>query len=127
MALILAVDDEPHVTTLLKLRLESVGHEVELSSNGEEALAALLSRNFDLLITDIMMPGMGGRELCEKIRAVSAEPEPHIFVVSSTPEEDNRAWTRDFPNVEFIEKPVSMRRMIDRIAELFPAPESGLP
>lgn len=68
MAKILIVDDEPHIIELEKGVLESEGFEVITAENGEEGLAALEKTIPDLVILDMMMPGMSGREVCEKIR-----------------------------------------------------------
>ncbi|MDH3214586.1 MAG: response regulator [Myxococcales bacterium] len=125
MGVILVVDDEPHATRVLKTHLERAGHQVQVASNGEDALQKLGEIEFDVLITDICMPRMGGRELCERVRAANVEPEPLIFVLSSSAEAEHRVWTRDFLNVEFIEKPVSLKRLVERVAELLAKPDAS--
>ena len=115
MKSILVVDDEPHATRLLKLRLEAVGYRVDLASNGEEALEKIGANSYDALLTDICMPRMTGRELCTEVRKQSANDAMVIFVITSRPEDEYRSWTRDLENLEFFEKPVSIRRLIETI------------
>ncbi len=64
MRSILVVDDEAFVTRVTKLALERAGYHVEVASDGEEALGSLGKCPFDVVITDLIMPRMSGRELC---------------------------------------------------------------
>ncbi len=115
MKWVLVVDDEPFATRLLKSRLEEAGYRVEVAADGAEALERLSRRHFDALVTDLMMPRMGGRELCEEVRKHSVNDEPFILVVTSRPESELREWTGEFPNLSFMEKPVSLRRLVAAI------------
>ncbi|MCK5281900.1 MAG: response regulator [Nanoarchaeota archaeon] len=65
---IMVVDDEPHLVELVKAVLESNGFEVTTAGGGNECLDKLKDNEPDLIILDMMMPGMSGRETCEKIR-----------------------------------------------------------
>jgi DNA-binding response OmpR family regulator len=113
---ILVVDDEPAVTRVLQLQLEGAGHQVRVAHDGEQALKMLREEPFDLVITDICMPRMDGRQFCEQVRSERPDGEPLIFVVSSRPEDEYRSWTQDLPNIEFLEKPLSLRRLMTRVA-----------
>jgi CheY-like chemotaxis protein len=66
---ILVVDDEPHMIELVKAILNEEGYDVTTASDGKEGLQVLEKLKPDLVILDMMMPGMSGREVCEKIRA----------------------------------------------------------
>jgi CheY-like chemotaxis protein len=66
---ILVVDDEEDIRTSLQTLLEASGYQVQTANNGKSALQILRKENFDLVITDLLMPDMSGRELAEKIRA----------------------------------------------------------
>ena len=125
MTSILVVDDEVVVTRILKLRLSSAGYEVDSACNGEEALLKLDGRRFDVLVTDICMPAMTGRELCEQVHERRFDPPLLVFVCSSRPEDEFRDWTRDVPGVEFMEKPVSLKRLIERIDQRLKAVPSA--
>lgn len=69
MARILVVDDVPTVTALIRALLEPEGHDVLESSDGEEALNLAGSIDFDLIITDMMMPGLDGIETVKQLRS----------------------------------------------------------
>ncbi len=115
MKSILVVDDEPHVSRVVKLRLEEVGYHVELASNGEEALEKLREESFDALITDVVMPRMTGRELCQRISKELPDLDLLIFVITSSSEIEHRDWINEVPRAELIEKPVSTTRLIARL------------
>ena len=115
MKSILVVDDEPHVSRVVKLRLEEVGYHVELASNGEEALEKLREESFDALITDVVMPRMTGRELCQRISKELPDLDLLIFVITSSSEIEHRDWINEVPRAELIEKPISTTRLIARL------------
>ena len=71
---ILAVDDEPRYLRLIRFNLETVGYRVDGVGTGEAALESLAIDGFDLVILDIMLPGLDGFEVCERIREVSSVP-----------------------------------------------------
>jgi CheY-like chemotaxis protein len=66
---ILVVDDEPHMIALVKAILSEEKYDVTTASDGKEGLKILEKLKPDLVILDMMMPGMSGREVCEKIRS----------------------------------------------------------
>jgi CheY-like chemotaxis protein len=68
MTRVLCVDDHEEVVQLLKLSLELEGYDVETSLSAEEGLKKLKKQPFDLIITDLEMPGMNGWEFCEKLK-----------------------------------------------------------
>ncbi len=116
---ILVVDDEPYATRVVKLKLEAEGYAVSVASDGQEALDRVRESDFDAVVTDICMPRMTGREFTETVRSELPERKAFIFVSSSRPEDEARAWTRDLPRVAFIEKPLSLRRLAERLHALF--------
>jgi len=116
---IVIVDDEPHVLRVLRLSLEREGYEVESFANGEEAIDALRENHPDALITDIQMPRMTGEQLCQIIQAEMPEREFLIFVLTSRTEIEHREWSRQIGNLQFLEKPVSIRNLIVCLDEYF--------
>ena len=116
---IFIADDEPHVLRVLKLSLEKEGYAVENSNNGKEALARLEQSHPDILITDIQMPLMTGEELCKHINAHMPERKFLIFVLTSRTEIEHREWSRDIQNLLFLEKPVSIRNLLEKLEGYF--------
>jgi len=119
MKKIFIADDEPHVLRVLKLSLEKEGYAVETCANGKEALNRLEQEHPDILITDIQMPLMTGEELCKHINAHMPERKFLIFVLTSRTEIEHREWSRDIENLKFLEKPVSIRNLLDKIEGYF--------
>jgi CheY-like chemotaxis protein len=115
MKSILVVDDEPHMTRVKKLSLERAGYQVEVARDGEEALEKLSLRPFDAVVTDLMMPRLNGRKLCEQIQEKMPERRPFIFVVTSSSQDEHREWASQLPRTEFLEKPLSLRHLVSRL------------
>lgn len=119
MKKIIIADDEPHVLRVLKLSLEKEGYTVDTCANGREALTRLEREHPDILITDIQMPQFTGEELCRHINEHMPEREFLIFVLTSRTEIEHREWSRDIDNLQFLEKPVSIRNLLETIEEHF--------
>jgi CheY-like chemotaxis protein len=119
MKKIVIADDEPHVLRVLKLSLEKEGYAVEGFSNGKGALTSIELEHPDILITDIQMPVMNGEQLCRHIQQEMPTRQFLIFVLTSRTEIEHREWSREIDNLAFLEKPVSIRNLIDRLNEYF--------
>ncbi len=112
MKRVLIADDEAHVVRILQRTLERAGYQVESCPNGEAALARVREAPPDVLISDVQMPRMGGRELCQRIqRELPARHFP-IVVITSRPEYEERVWSHHIDNLHFMEKPLSPRRLV---------------
>lgn len=116
---ILIVEDEPHVIRVFKMALERKGHTVETAPDGIAALEWLETGHPDVLITDIHMPKMAGQELCETIVKKFPGRQFLIFVITSRTEIEHREWTRNIHNLLFLEKPVSIRKLLSMIDSYF--------
>ena len=115
---ILIVEDEPHVIRVMQLALEKNGFNVRSSHNGEQALEELKQDLPDLLITDIDMPRMNGKVLCETIERDISDRKFPILVLTSKTEIEHREWTRNISGTKFLEKPVSIRKLLKLLDEL---------
>ena len=114
---ILIVEDEPHVVRVMQLALEDNGYEVGIANNGEQALKILEKGTPDLLITDINMPRMNGETLCKKIEEEMPNRTFPILVLTSKTEIEHREWTSKMENTFFLEKPVSIRKLLKMLEE----------
>jgi DNA-binding response OmpR family regulator len=119
---ILIADDEPYVLRVIKLRLERAGYQVECASNGQLALERLRVDPPDVLITDIQMPVMSGKDLCARIQAELPQRKFLIFVITSRTEVEHRVWSSRLHNMQFLEKPVSMGNLLAKLDEYFSRP-----
>ncbi|MDH3762681.1 MAG: response regulator [Gammaproteobacteria bacterium] len=119
MKKILIADDEPHVLRVLKMSLEKEDYEVDVCANGMEALARIEKQAPDILITDIQMPLMTGEELCRHIEEYMPDRSFLIFVLTSRTEIEHREWSRNIHNLLFLEKPVSIRNLVEKLDGYF--------
>ncbi|MDH3900171.1 MAG: response regulator [Gammaproteobacteria bacterium] len=119
MKRILIVDDEPHVIRVVRLALERNGYLVDAAANGKQALEYLEEQHPDLIITDIDMPQMNGKDLCMEINSSLPDRTFHIFVLTARAELEHRKWASAIPNLDFMEKPVSIRRLVSRLDTYF--------
>lgn len=114
-AKILVVDDEERIRRLLKMYLEREEYVVEDAENGEIALKKALENDYDLIILDLMMPGIDGIEVCQEIRKVKATP---IIMLTAKGEEANRVQGFEAGTDDYIVKPFSPREVVLRVKAL---------
>ena len=111
MARILIVDDEPDVRFMMRLILETAGHRVTEARHGAIGLKSVKARQPDLVITDVMMPTMGGLEFIERLRSNPKTAAIPILIVSGNSELATAADTR-------LPKPFTRRELLDAAALL---------
>ena len=119
MERILIVDDEPHVIRILRMALEQSGYLVDDAANGIQAMEYLGKQHPDLVITDIDMPRMDGKELCMNINSTLPNRVFGIYVLTARAELEHRQWAKEIPNLEFMEKPVSIRKLLSKLGNFF--------
>jgi CheY-like chemotaxis protein len=116
---ILCVDDEEIPRTLRKLVLQKQGYEVVAVSSGKEALTILTTRNFDLVLTDQMMPGMLGTELTRQIKLTT--PAIPVVIISGVNElPADSSFADRF--ISKIEGPEALFSGITEVLELYRSP-----
>jgi CheY-like chemotaxis protein len=109
---ILIADDEPYISRVLKLVLQKAGYDVMCVGNGKQAIDAYRNSHPDIIITDVKMPQMTGRELVESIRHSEGDNVTPVVVMTSTLESENRDWVTELDKVSFLGKPVSPRELV---------------
>jgi len=109
---ILVVDDEAAIRDAVSYALRSEGFEVEVASDGEAALEAALGAQHDVVVLDLMLPGMSGMEACRRIRAESAVP---IIMLTARGAELDRVLGLEVGADDYVTKPFSMAELIGRI------------
>ena len=109
---ILVVDDEASIVDIIKYNLEKEGFRPITASDGYEALEAFRKEEPDLVILDVMMPGMDGYEVCRKIRETSNVP---IIMVTARAEEIDTVLGLEMGADEYVTKPFSMRELMARV------------
>ncbi|KZN95891.1 MULTISPECIES: response regulator transcription factor [Aeribacillus] len=109
---ILVVDDEERIRRLLKMYLERENYQIDEAENGDEALEKALCVDYDLIILDIMMPGIDGIEVCKQLREKKATP---VIMLTAKGEEVNRVQGFEVGADDYIVKPFSPREVVLRV------------
>jgi len=112
---ILVVDDDDRIRTLLKRYLSENGYRASVAPNGEKARELLGSVEFDLLILDVMMPGLSGFDLTEKIRAASNVP---ILLLTARGLPEDRIEGLERGADDYLSKPFEPRELLLRVNAL---------
>jgi len=120
---ILIVDDEPGITQLLRLNLEKSGrYTVRTENDAERVLAALVEFKPELIMLDVMMPGMDGGTLAEKIRATRAYRQtPIIFLTAAVRQEELDARDGVIGGFPYIAKPLNVKGVMGIIERHLPS------
>jgi len=112
---ILVVDDEPVSLRLVRALLEKEGHTVITANNGEEALAIVLESPPHMVVTDWMMPGMDGVELCRRLRETEAGRDLYILILTGQNEEQRIVQAFEAGADDHVAKPINQRLLMARI------------
>jgi len=118
---ILVIDDEPQITRVLRAALSAQAFDVRTANDPEEGLRTFAEWLPDLVITDLMMPGLSGVEVCRAIRATSSTP---ILVLSVRDHERSKIEALDSGADDYVTKPFGIQELVARVrAHLRRAPE----
>lgn len=118
MATILLVDDEPDIRVLTRMMLEKAGHSVVEAVNGEEGLEMLKKHRPDLILLDVMMPGMKGWKVCEKIKANKKTMNIPVVMFTIRASEDSVKKSYECGADAHISKPFDIKELLDTVDKL---------
>ena len=112
MCTILVIDDENGITRIIKEILTRTGHRVEIAANGKEGIQKFDDGRFDMVITDIRMPGIDGKGVLQHIRKSERQTTP-IIGISGTP------WLLKESGFDMIlSKPFPLKELVDSVKNL---------
>ena len=112
MLKILLVDDDPNIRQLLNLYLEKEGFEVMMASRGDEALKIFKTSPPNLMLLDIMLPGMDGWQVCREVRKISNIP---IIMLTAKDETFDKVLGLELGADDYVAKPFDMKELVARI------------
>jgi len=112
MALILIVDDSPTDQHVISTALESHGYQTVIAGDGEEALSLAESRHPDVILMDIVMPGMNGFQATRKLARNPATSGIPVVMVTSKNLETDRIWGLRQGAVDYLTKPVGEAELV---------------
>lgn len=110
---ILVVEDDPNIVDVLEIHLKDLGYNVDRAEDGEMGLNKAQSNQYALVILDIMLPKLGGLEVCQKIRAENKTLP--ILMLTARNEEMDKVLGLEFGADDYITKPFSIREFIARV------------
>ena len=108
---ILIVDDNPEIREIINVLLGGEGFEVSEAENGAQALTLIEQQDFDLIILDIMMPGMNGYQTCLEIRKLANAP---ILFLSARTQESDKTLGFSSGGDDYLAKPFSYAELVSR-------------
>jgi len=112
---ILIIDDEAYIRRVLELKLKNRGYEVLTAANGEEGFSAIESQQPEVVISDIMMPKLDGKTLCEKTNPIKKKRRFLTIIVTARINPEERDWIAQMQDTIFMEKPFSPNKIVDAI------------
>jgi DNA-binding NtrC family response regulator len=112
---VLLVDDEEKFLEVLSQRLETRGIDAETSTSGEEALVKIKNKNFDAIVLDVMMPGIGGIETLKRIRKENLDVQ--IIMLTGRGSVDKAVEAMKEGAIDFMEKPADINTLLNKISE----------
>ena len=121
MSRILVVDDDQMTRQLLRKVLTGAGFTTTVAKDGVDALKALRTRRFDLLLLDVWMPRMNGLDLLEKIRTRKTKPRVVVMTSDDAPETLLKAVRRQA--FQYVHKPIESAALLQTVREVLKAPE----
>ena len=115
---ILVVEDDPGIADALEYNLLREGYAVVLATDGRKALAEALARPPDLIVLDLMLPGMDGVEVCRRLRAEPATRPTPILMLTAKSEEIDQIVGFSVGADDYVTKPFSVKVLLQRIRVL---------
>jgi len=123
---IFIVDDEKAIVTLLTYNMEKAGYETNVAFDGNEAITMAMTYQYDLIILDLMLPGMDGLEVCKTLRQNKIDTP--ILILTAKTDEFDKILGLELGADDYITKPFSPREIVARVKAILrrarqPVPE----
>jgi two-component system response regulator RegX3 len=119
---ILVVDDEASITEFVSYNLRKEGYKVDVAANGDDALALADANTFDLVVLDVMLPGIDGYEVCRRLRMKSSVP---VLFLSARDTELDKVVGLEIGGDDYLAKPFGVRELTARVKALLRRAPSG--
>lgn len=124
---ILVVDDEQHILELLEFNLKQEGFKVVQAMTGEEALELCKKESFSLVLLDIMLPGIGGLDVCKKLKMNPQTANIPVLMLTARGEEFDKVLGLELGADDYVTKPFGVRELMARVKALLRRSSSQAP
>jgi len=112
---VLVCDDEAHIRRIVELKLKSRGYTVITAANGEEGLKAIQTEKPEVVISDINMPRLDGKSMCEMTNPMKAERPFLTIIITARISPDEEKWVSQMQDTRFMEKPFSPSKLLEAV------------
>lgn len=116
---ILIIDDQVHIRRVIQLKLEKSGYNVLSAGDGREGLELMTRQKPDAVVSDIMMPLLDGRTLCEMTDPLKRERPFLTIMLTARISPEDREWVQRMRETVFMEKPFSPSKLVSVLDEYF--------
>ncbi|PGK64604.1 DNA-binding response regulator, partial [Bacillus cereus] len=116
MQQILIIEDEESLADFLELELKYEGYKVDIQFDGRKGLDAALEKNYDLILLDLMLPGLNGLEVCRRLRATKNTP---IIMLTARDSIMDRVTGLDSGADDYLPKPFAIEELLARMRVIF--------
>ena len=116
MKKILIIEDESNISDFVKMELEYEGYEAEISEDGKEGLIKALREDYDLIVLDLMLPGISGLEVCRRLKK---EKDIPVIMLSAKDSVMDKVAGLQIGADDYIAKPFAIEELIARIQVIF--------
>ena len=112
---VLVIEDEPDIAALIAYHLSREGYRVETTANGQDGLAAVGKEVPDLVVLDVMLPGISGLDVLRQLRAEGPTKDVPVLVLTARRDQDDRILGLELGADDYLTKPFSPRELILRV------------
>jgi len=124
---ILVVDDEPEIVALVAYHLAKAGYRVSTAGTGEDALDAARREQPDLIVLDLMLPGMSGFDVLEQLRAEEGSRDVAVLMLTARREEPDRIRGLELGADDYLTKPFSLAELVLRVGAILRRAGTAVP
>lgn len=115
---IMVVDDEPYIARVIKFKLEQEGYEVISANDGQSGLQKIKEEKPDMVLLDVMMPGLSGYEVCQKIKEDAELAGIPVVILTAKGQERDREQGLTMGASDYITKPFSPNRLLELVKNM---------
>lgn len=116
---VLIVDDEAYIRRVIEFKLKKRGYRIIMARNGEEGLNIIKTQHPDVVISDLNMPIMDGKTLCQITDKLKAERPFLTIIITARIAPDDQEWSKNMRDTLFMEKPFSPSQLLESIEQYF--------
>jgi CheY-like chemotaxis protein len=116
---VLVIDDAAHIRRVIELKFKNQGYQVITATNGEEGLDLIKSQQPHVVITDIMMPKLDGKAMCERANELKKKRPFLTIVMTARISPTEQDWIEQLTDTVFVEKPFSLQTILKCVDQYF--------